>query len=114
MVHWTKKVVMSLGTFKWATANAWAGQMVKATNGKYYWYVPVQDSGGAMALGVAVATNPAGPWTDAIGRPLIDDAFEMSNLGLGTPSDREFGPPGKATSGPSSRSGLSRLRRSPR
>ena len=90
MVHWTKTVAMNLGTFKWATANAWAGQMAKGKNGKYYWYVPVQDSGGAMALGVAVASSPSGPWTDAIGKPLIDDAFEMSNLGLATPSDTPF------------------------
>jgi len=91
MVHWTKKVALTLGTFRWANANAWAGQMVKATNGKYYWYVPVQEaSTGAMAIGVAVADSPGGPWTDALGKPLVNDAFEMSNMGFATPSDTPF------------------------
>jgi beta-xylosidase len=93
MVNWTQQVAMSLSTFKWANANAnaWAGQMVRATNGKYYWYVPVQEaSTGAMAIGVAVADDPTGPWTDALGAPLINDAFEMSNMNFATPSDTPF------------------------
>jgi hypothetical protein len=80
MVNWTKKVALSLSTFAWADANAWAGQMV-AKNGKFYWYVPVNQRGGAMAIGVAVADSPEGPFKDAIGKPLIDDAFEMANFG---------------------------------
>lgn len=91
MVHWTKKVAMSLSTFKWANANAWAGQMVKGRSGKYFWYVPVQEaSSGAMAIGVATATSPTGPWTDAIGKPLVNDAFEMSNMGFGEPGQTPF------------------------
>ncbi len=91
MVHWTKQVAMGLSTFRWANANAWAGQMVRAANGKYYWYVPVQEaSSGTMAIGVAVADRPTGPWTDALGKPLINDAFEISNMGFATPSDTPF------------------------
>ena len=91
MVHWTKTVAMKLGTFKWANANAWAGQMVAAPNGRFYWYVPVaQASDGSMALGVAVADAPEGPWTDAIGKPLVNDAFEMSNMGFATASATAF------------------------
>jgi len=91
MVHWTKQVAMSLSTFKWANANAWAGQMIRANNGSYYWYVPVQEaSTGAMAIGVATATSPSGPWSDALKKPLVNDDFEMSNMGLGTPSDTPF------------------------
>lgn len=30
MVHWSKTVAMKLGTFSWADANAWAGQMIPA------------------------------------------------------------------------------------
>jgi hypothetical protein len=79
------------GSFSWANANAWAGQMVEARNGKYCWYLPVQDaSTGTMAIGVAVANNPAGPWVDALGRPLSDDAFEMENMGIRTPSETPF------------------------
>ena len=43
MVNWTDHgSPMSLTTFSWASANAWAGQVV-ARNGKFYWYVPVTD-----------------------------------------------------------------------
>jgi len=43
-----------------------------------------------MAIGVAVADSPAGPYKDAIGEPLVDDAFEMSNMGFKTPSDTPY------------------------
>jgi beta-xylosidase len=101
MVHWTKTAstlttdvtnttadtaILSLKAFSWANANAWAGQLVTA-NGKFYWYVPVQQaSDGSMAIGVAVADSPTGPFKDALGHALINDAFEMSNEGYATPS----------------------------
>ena len=89
LVHWDKKVALSLKDFKWADANAWAGQMV-TKNGKYYWYVPVNEAGSGMAIGVAVADSPAGPFKDALGKPLIDDAFEISNMGFNAPGDTPF------------------------
>ncbi len=72
MVNWTDHgSAMKLGTFSWASANAWAGQAVYR-NGKFYWYVPMTDrSTGAMAIGVGVSTSPTGPFSDAIGRPLV-------------------------------------------
>jgi hypothetical protein len=78
MVNWTDNggPVLSLDVFSWATANAWASQMVER-NGKFYWYVPVSESGGAMAIGVAVADSPLGPFSDAIGAPLVNDDIEM-------------------------------------
>jgi hypothetical protein len=89
MVHWTKTVAMKLSEFKWANANAWAGQVV-AKGGKYYWYVPVNQSGGGMAIGVATSDSPRGPFKDAIGKALVDDAFEMSNMGFPRPEDTAF------------------------
>lgn len=89
MVHWTKQVALRVSDFGWADANAWAGQVVKKGD-KYYWFAPVQERGGGMAIGVAVADSPTGPFRDAIGKPLINDAFEMSNAGFGTPSDTPF------------------------
>ena len=60
------------GQFSWASTNAWAGQAVER-NGKFYWYVPIAvRSTGRMAIGVAVADSPTGPFRDAIGRPLVD------------------------------------------
>jgi beta-xylosidase len=43
-----------------------------------------------MAIGVAVADSPQGPFTDAIGKALVDDAFEMSNMGFARPEDTVF------------------------
>ncbi len=72
MVNWTDHgSPMSLATFAWADANAWAGQVV-ARNGKFYWYAPMrQRSNGSMVIGVAVSDSPTGPFRDAIGRPLV-------------------------------------------
>jgi arabinoxylan arabinofuranohydrolase len=72
MVNWTDYgSPMSLATFAWADANAWAGQ-VAARNGKFYWYVPMrQRSNGQMAIGVGVADSPTGPFKDALGHPLV-------------------------------------------
>jgi hypothetical protein len=89
MVHWTKQVAMKVSDFRWANANAWAGQVV-AKGGKYYWYVPVNQTGAGMAIGVAVADSPRGPFKDALGKALIDDAFEMANMGLARPQDTVF------------------------
>ena len=74
MVNWTDHgSPMSLTTFSWASANAWAGQVVNR-NGKFYWYVPVTNrSTGRMAIGVGVSNSPTGPFTDAIGRPLVEN-----------------------------------------
>src|SRR5690348_12715104 len=63
---------LRLTSLSWASANAWAGQVVQR-NGKFYWYVPVTARAtGRMSIGVAVADSPTGPFRDAIGRPLAD------------------------------------------
>lgn len=74
MVNWTDHgSPMSLTTFSWASANAWAGQVVNR-NGKFYWYVPVTDRAtGRMSIGVGVSSSPTGPFTDAIGHPLVEN-----------------------------------------
>ena len=82
MVNWSYNggPVMGLDTFGWSNANAWASQMVAAKD-KFYWYVPIAETTGAMAIGVAVADSPLGPFTDAIGEPLVNDAIEMAQFG---------------------------------
>ena len=74
MVNWTDHgSPMSLATFSWADANAWAGHVI-ARNGRFYWYVPVRNRAtGGMAIGVGVSTSPTGPFTDALGRPLVEN-----------------------------------------
>jgi arabinoxylan arabinofuranohydrolase len=72
MVNWTDQgSPLSVKTFKWAKKDAWAGQCIYR-NGKFYWYVPVnQENGKGMAIGVAVSSKPAGPFVDALGKPLV-------------------------------------------
>jgi MYXO-CTERM domain-containing protein len=69
MVNWTDHgTPASLKTFNWSTDSAWAPQGV-ARNGKFYLYVPINNNSGAK-IGVAVANNPAGPFTDPLGKAL--------------------------------------------
>jgi arabinoxylan arabinofuranohydrolase len=74
MVNWTDHgSPMSLATFSWASANAWAGHAI-FRNGRFYWYVPVINrSTGRFAIGVGVSNSPTGPFTDALGRPLVEN-----------------------------------------
>jgi hypothetical protein len=70
--------------FAWATpGRAYAGQVVKGPDGRYYWYVPVseRDSTAAnrFAIGVAVSDTPTGPWTDHVGGPLISQRTPAAN-----------------------------------
>ena len=60
----------------WASGNAWAPAIIeKRVNyeHKYYFYFS-GDAGRqkGKAIGVAVADNPEGPFTDALGKPLVD------------------------------------------
>lgn len=74
MVNWTDHgSPLNLASFSWASANAWAGQTVYR-NGKFYWYVPMTvRATGQMGIGVAVSSSPTGPFTDAIGHPLVSN-----------------------------------------
>jgi arabinoxylan arabinofuranohydrolase len=71
MANWTDLgTPMSLATFSWAKVDAWAGQCL-FRNGKFYYYVPMRLSGDKFGIGVGVSDKPEGPFTDAIGKPLI-------------------------------------------
>lgn len=74
MVNWTDHgELLGLNSFSWADDRAWATQCVER-NGKYYWYVCAHSKlSGGMAIGVAVADSPTGPFRDALGKPLYDD-----------------------------------------
>jgi beta-xylosidase len=91
MVNWSDNggPALSLNDFSWANANAWAGHLTER-NGSFYWYVPINQSGGAMTIGVAVASNPTGPYTDAIGGPLITDQIEMDNWNYGDAGETPY------------------------
>ena len=71
MVNWTDLgSPLSYAAFSWAKGDCWAGQCIYR-NGKFYYYVPLTQKTGGMAIGVGVSTNPAGPFTDALGHPLV-------------------------------------------
>ena len=63
--------VMSATDFEWGEVNtAWAAQCIER-NGRFYFYVTVtRAAGGGRCIGVAVADSPAGPFRDALGKPL--------------------------------------------
>jgi hypothetical protein len=75
MANWTDHGIVGgvrvpYKTFAWADGNnAWAPQCIER-KGKFYLYCPLPTKG-RMAIGVAVADSPIGPFTDAIGKPLI-------------------------------------------
>ncbi|NUO98176.1 MAG: family 43 glycosylhydrolase, partial [Nonomuraea sp.] len=71
---------LSLSNFSWAGADAWAGEVERGADGRYYWYVPVNGNGaGWMDIGVAVGDSPLGPFHDAKGGPLISDSTPNSS-----------------------------------
>jgi len=71
MVNWTDQgTVLSYKTFEWSRGDAWAGQCI-FRNGKFYYYLPVNQKNGGNAIGVAVSDSPTGPFKDALGKPLL-------------------------------------------
>ena len=70
MVNWTDHgAVASLKSFSWLdkTNGAWAPQCIER-NDKFYLYVPIHGEG----ISVLVSDSPTGPFTDPIGKRLID------------------------------------------
>ena len=81
MVNWTYRgTPLTSATFsKWAKQDndCWASQCIER-DGKWYWYVTATIKGEAYpGIGVAVADNPAGPYTDPIGKPLVKGWFKI-------------------------------------
>ena len=72
MVTWTEHPVpLRVSSFAWARADAWASQVIER-DGKFYWYATVDHrTVPGKAIGVAVASSPTGPFTDARGTALI-------------------------------------------
>lgn len=67
MVDWTDHgLALSLHDVSWAGGNAWAPDC-NYSNGRYYFYFPTDRS----YIGVAVGDSPAGPFRDALGKPLV-------------------------------------------
>ena len=71
MVNWRDwGVMLSLKSFSWAKADAWAGQVVER-DGKFYYYVTVTKNSGGYAVGVGISDRITGPYKDALGKQLL-------------------------------------------
>jgi hypothetical protein len=72
MANWTDLgTPLSINTFSWAASDAWAAHCI-FRDGRFYFYATVKPQNSAgWAIGVAVADRPEGPFTDAIGGPLV-------------------------------------------
>ena len=78
MVNWTDHgtiaVSGSKGAAKWS-ANSWAPAAChKTIDGKEKFFLYFANN--ASSIGVLTADSPTGPWTDPIGKPLIDRSIE--------------------------------------
>jgi hypothetical protein len=75
LCHWRKHPrVLSTKEITWAKYALWAPSIL-AANDKYYIFFAandIQNNDQHGGIGVAVAPHPAGPYVDAIGKPLID------------------------------------------
>ena len=69
MKHWTEHPSpLRIDDFTWAESKqAYAGQVAKGKDGRYYYYVSTNWCG----IGVAVADHIRGPYKDALGKPLL-------------------------------------------
>ena len=75
LVNWTKHAqILDTSTIKWARRAMWAPSIIQK-QGKYYLFFganDIQTNAEKGGIGVAVADNPAGPFKDHLGKPLVD------------------------------------------
>ena len=75
LVKWTKhERIIDNNEIKWLNKALWAPAAIEK-DGKYYLFFGANDvhEGEIGGIGVAVADNPAGPFKDLIGKPLIGE-----------------------------------------
>ncbi|RYE19223.1 MAG: arabinan endo-1,5-alpha-L-arabinosidase [Sphingobacteriales bacterium] len=75
LVNWKKhSSIVDTSAIKWVKRALWAPAIIKKDN-KYYLFFganDIQNDNQYGGIGVAVADNPAGPFKDHLGKPLID------------------------------------------
>ncbi len=78
MVNWQKHShVLDTLNVKWANKAVWAPSVIEKDN-KYFLFFSandIQSDNETGGIGVAVADNPAGPFKDYLGKPLIDKFY---------------------------------------
>jgi beta-xylosidase len=63
LVNWEVAGSVFEETPEWASGSFWAPEICE-WKGKYYLYYTARKKGGPLAVAVATAPNPMGPWTD--------------------------------------------------
>ena len=81
LIHWTKhpRIIDTSGV-KWVRRALWA-PAVTEKDGKYYIFFganDIQNNNEKGGIGVAVSDNPAGPFKDLLGKPLIDQIINKA------------------------------------
>jgi len=75
LITWKKHSrIVDTAAIKWAKRAMWAPAIVEK-KGKYYLFFganDIQNNDEYGGIGVAVADNPAGPFKDYLGKPLVD------------------------------------------
>ncbi len=75
LVNWTKHSrILDTNAVSWAWRAMWAPAVIEK-EGKYYLFFganDIQNNEQQGGIGVAVSDNPAGPFKDYLGKPLID------------------------------------------
>jgi beta-xylosidase len=78
LIKWEKHShVLDIKNVKWAAYSLWAPSIIES-NKKYYLFFSandIQSNGEYGGIGVAVSNDPAGPFIDALGKPLIDKFY---------------------------------------
>ncbi|HEY0668416.1 MAG TPA: glycoside hydrolase family 43 protein [Sphingobacteriaceae bacterium] len=74
LVHWTRhERILDTSSIRWAKRAMWAPSVMEKNN-KYYFFFganDIQSNQEYGGIGVAVASNPQGPFKDHLGKPLV-------------------------------------------
>ncbi len=75
LITWKKHArILDTSAIRWAKKALWAPSIIEK-GGKYFLFFganDIQNNEQYGGIGVAVASNPAGPYADLLGKPLID------------------------------------------
>ena len=76
LVNWEKHShVLDVSTISWAAYSLWAPSIIEKDR-KYYLFFGANDiksNGQLGGIGIAVSDNPSGPFSDYLGKPLINE-----------------------------------------